>query len=102
MRGQEKRQNALFSYVNLEECVTREHPLRKMRALLLQILFTVRSERQLMEQLDYNLLYLWFIDLGVDAPVWDRTVFSINRDRLLGSDLVRDPASGQRLFRTGD
>jgi transposase len=123
MRGLEKRQPALFSYVSLEDRVPRDHPLRKLRvlvngilasmnmlleeryshtgrpsippeqllrALLLQILFTVRSERQLMEQLDYNLLYRWFIGLGVDDPVWDRTVFSINRDRLLGTDLARE------------
>lgn len=123
MRGLEKRQNALFSHVSLEDRVPRDHPLRKLRvlvngilasmntlleeryshtgrpsippeqllrALLLQILFTVRSERQLMEQLDYNLLYRWFIGLGVDDPVWDRTVFSINRDRLLGTDLARE------------
>jgi len=123
MRGLEKRQNALFSYVSLEDRVPRDHPLRRLRvlvngilasmntlleeryshtgrpsippeqllrALLLQILFTVRSERQLMEQLDYNLLYRWFVGLGVDDVVWDRTVFSINRDRLLGTDLARE------------
>ena len=61
-----------------------------MRALLLQILFTVCSERQLMEQLDYNLLFRWFVGLSIDDPVWDRTVFSINRDRLLGTDLARE------------
>lgn len=65
-------------------------PEQLLRALLLQILFTVRSERQLMEQLDYNLLFRWFVGLGVDEPVWDRTVFSINRDRLLGTDLARE------------
>ena len=65
-------------------------PEQLLRALLLQILFTVRSERQLMEQLDYNLLFRWFVGLGVDDPVWDRTVFSINRDRLLGTDLARE------------
>jgi transposase len=123
MRGLEKRQNALFSYVSLEDRVPRDHPLRRLRvlvngilgsmsnvleeryshtgrpsippeqllrALLLQILFTVRSERQLMEQLDYNLLHRWFVGLSVDDPVWDRTVFSINRDRLLGTDLARE------------
>jgi transposase len=49
----------------------------------MQTLFTVRSERQLMAQLDYNLLFRWFVGLGMEAPVWDRTVFSIDRDRLL-------------------
>ena len=58
-------------------------PERLLRALLLQILFTVRSERLLMEQLDYNLLFRWFVGLSMDEVVWDRTVFSINRDRLL-------------------
>lgn len=61
-----------------------------LRALLLQTLFTVRSERQLMEQLDYNLLFRWFVGLGMDAPVWDRTVFSINRDRLLCTEMARE------------
>jgi len=65
-------------------------PEHLLRALLLQILFTVRSERQLMEQLDYNLLFRWFVGLSIDEPVWDRTVFSINRDRLLGTDLARE------------
>lgn len=54
-----------------------------MRALLLQVLYTIRSERQLMEQLDYNLLFRWFVGLGVDDAVWERTVFCANRDRLL-------------------
>jgi transposase len=123
MRGMESRQSAMFSYVDLEERVPADHPLRRMRALvngilasmsplfderyshtgrpsippeqllralLLQILFTVRSERQLMEQLDYNLLFRWFVGLGIDDAVWDRTVFSINRDRLLGSELARE------------
>jgi transposase/IS5 family transposase len=65
-------------------------PEQLLRALLLQILFTVRSERQLMEQLDYNLLFRWFVGLSMDAPVWDRTVFSINRDRLLCTDMARE------------
>jgi len=64
-------------------------PEQLQRALLVQILFTIRSERQLVEQLDYNLLFRWFIGLGMDDAVWDRTVFSINRDRLLGTDVAR-------------
>ncbi|MFO1387026.1 MAG: IS5 family transposase [Chitinivorax sp.] len=65
-------------------------PERLLRALLLQILFTVRSERLLMEQLDYNLLFRWFVGLSMDEAVWDRTVFSINRDRLLCTDMGRE------------
>ncbi len=52
-----------------------------MRALLLQVLYTVRSERLLMEQLDYNFLFRWFVGLSIDDPVWDVTVFTKNRDR---------------------
>ena len=58
-------------------------PEKLLRALLLQAFYSVRSERQLMEQLDYNLLFRWFVGLGVDDPVWDVTVFTKNRDRLL-------------------
>ena len=58
-------------------------PERLLRALLLQAFYTIRSERQLIEQLDYNLLYRWFVGLGVDEPVWVPTVFTKNRDRLL-------------------
>jgi transposase len=58
-------------------------PERLLRALLLQILYTIRSERQLMEQLDYNLLFRWFVGLNPDDPVWVPTVFTKNRDRLL-------------------
>jgi transposase len=58
-------------------------PERLLRALLLQVLYSVRSERQLMEQLDYNLLFRWFVGLGIDDPVWDATTFTKNRDRLL-------------------
>jgi transposase len=63
-------------------------PERLLRALLLQALYTVRSERQLMEQLDYNLLFRWFVGLSVDDPVWDATVFCKNRDRLLNGDIA--------------
>ena len=63
-------------------------PKYLLRALLLQTLFTVRSERQLMEQLDYNLLFRWLVGLGMEAPVWDRTVFSIDRDRLLCAEMA--------------
>ncbi|MEQ8733062.1 MAG: IS5 family transposase [Hyphomicrobiales bacterium] len=63
-------------------------PEKLLRALLLQAFYSVRSERQLMEQLDYNLLFRWFVGLGVDDPVWVPTVFSKNRDRLLAGDVA--------------
>ena len=58
-------------------------PERLLRALLLQAFYSVRSERLLMEQLDYNLLFRWFVELGIDDPVWHPTAFTTNRDRLL-------------------
>ena len=57
-------------------------PERLLRALLLQAFYTIRSETWLMEHLDYNLLYRWFVGLGVDEPVWVQTVFTKNRDRV--------------------
>jgi transposase len=63
-------------------------PERLLRALLLQAFYTIRSERQLMEQIDYNLLYRWFVGLGVDEPVWVPTVFTKNRDRLLEAEVA--------------
>jgi hypothetical protein len=59
-----------------------------LRALLLQVLYTIRSERQLMEQLDYNILYRWFVGLDMDDAVWDVTVFTKNRERLLKSEVA--------------
>jgi transposase len=64
-------------------------PERLLRALLLQAFYTIRSETQLMEQLDYNLLYRWFVGLGVDEAVWVPTVFTKNRDRLLEAEVAR-------------
>src|SRR6202051_758837 len=64
-------------------------PEKLLRALLLQILFTVRSERMLMEQLDYNLLFRWFVGLGMDDAVWVPTVFTKNRDRLLAGEIAQ-------------
>src|SRR3974390_2214729 len=63
-------------------------PEKLLRALLLQVLYTIRSERLLMEQLDYNLLFRWFVGLSMDDPVWDATVFCKNRDRLLKGDIA--------------
>lgn len=64
-------------------------PEKLLRALLLQVLYTVRSERMLIEQLDYNLLFRWFVGLNMDDAVWDVTVFTKNRDRLLKAEVAR-------------
>lgn len=115
MRGNFEDQGGLFSYVSPETRVPKDHPLRKIRelvrdvlldlnrtlsglyskegrpsippeqllsALLLQAFYGIRSERQLMEQLNYNLLYRWFVGLAPDDPVWDPTTFTKNRIRL--------------------
>jgi transposase len=122
MRGDERLQGGMFSYVTLEQRVPQDHPLREirrltdvvlvslsgafdemysvsgrpsiapeyvLRALLLQAFYSVRSERQLVEQLDYNLLFRWFVGLGMDDAVWNHAVFSKNRDRLLTSEVAR-------------
>ena len=60
-----------------------------LRALLLQVFYSIRSERQLVEQLDYNLLFRWFVGLGMDDAVWHHAVFSKNRDRLLSSAVAQ-------------
>src|SRR6202047_2807162 len=67
-------------------------PEKLLRALLLQVLYSIRSERVLMGQLEYNLLFRWFVGLNMDEPVWVPTVFSKNRDRLLIGDIA------ERLF----
>ena len=64
-------------------------PEKLLRALLLQILYTIRSERMLMEQLNYNLLFRWFVGLNMDEEIWDVTVFTKNRERLLKADVAR-------------
>jgi transposase len=64
-------------------------PEMLLRALLLQALYSIRSERMLMEQLDYNLLFRWFVGLSMDAEVWDATVFSKNRDRLIAGEVAQ-------------
>ena len=63
-------------------------PEKLLRALLLQAFYSVRSERQLMEQLDYNLLFGWFVGLSLDAAVWDVSVFTKNRERLIAGDIA--------------
>ena len=133
MRGGDARTGELFSYVDLESRVRRDHPLRAirtivnaalvalerefaalyspmgrpsippeqlLRALLLQILFTIRSERQLMEQLDYNLLFRWFVGLTPDEQVWVPTVFTKNRDRLLDGNIAE--AFLQEILKAAD
>jgi transposase len=64
-------------------------PERLLRAQLLQIFYSIRSERLLMEQLDYNLLFRWFVGMDMDEPIWAPTVFSKNRDRLLNQEIAR-------------
>jgi len=64
-------------------------PERLLRALLLQVLYSIRSERMLMEQLDYNLLFRWFVGLTMDDPIWDPTTFTKNRDRLLRGEIAQ-------------
>ncbi len=122
MRGDERVQEGMFSYVSLEQRVPSDHPLREvrkltdtvldslspeldalyaasgrpsiapeyiLRALLLQVFYSVRSERLLVEQIDYNLLFRWFVGLGMDDAVWNHAVFSKNRDRLLTSEVAQ-------------
>ncbi|OWW04770.1 transposase [Rhizobium sp. R72] len=120
MRGGDVR-TELFSYVDLEDRVRKDHPLRAirqivnealvslerdfaalyspigrpsiapeklLRAMLLQAFYSIRSERLLMERLEYDLLFRWFVDIGIDDRSWDHSVFSKNRDRLLEGDIA--------------
>lgn len=79
--------DADFSALYADEGRPSIAPERLLRAALIQILFSIRSERQLMEQLEYNLLFRWFVGLSIDEPVWVPTVFTKNRDRLLTTDM---------------
>src|SRR5215472_426994 len=123
MRGDDQQQSGMFSYVALEDRVAQDHPLRRiremvdeilrgmakdfdglyaktgrpsvpperlLRAVLLQIFYSVRSERMLMEQMNYNLLFRWFVGLEMDEPVWNHAVFSKNRERLLNQEVARE------------
>lgn len=122
MRGSKSdQQEDMFSYISMEEAIPKDHPMRRikalvdpildemwadfdglyasegrpgippeqlLKALLIQVLFTVRSETQLVEQLRYNLLYRWFVGLGMSGKVWDRSTFSKNRTRLIEGDIA--------------
>ncbi len=121
MRDGDERTGSLFSYVDLEARVGRDHPLRAIRALvnealsalspdfsamysrmgrpsippekllramLLQAFYSIRSERLLMERLEFDLLFRWFVGIGVDNAAWDHSTFSKNRDRLLEGDIA--------------
>jgi len=121
MRGSDQGDGSLFSYVDLEQRVRPDHPLRVIReianaslkapsadfdalysafgresipperlvrALLLQAFYSIRSERQLVERIEYDLLFRWFVGLGIDEAVWDATTFTKNRDRLLDGDVA--------------
>ena len=127
MRGRDQSSGNLFSYVDLEERVPDDHPLRLireivndvlgslssefetlyshmgrpsippeklLRALLLQAFYSIRSERQLMEQLNFNMLFRWFVGLGLDDGVWDASAFCHNRDRLLEAEVSAQLLAG--------
>jgi transposase len=121
MRGGDERSGSLFSYVDLEARVGKDHALRTirgvvnealaalsgefsalysqsgrpsippeklLRAMLLQAFYSIRSERQLMERLELDLLFRWFVGIGVDDEAWDHSTFSKNRERLLEGDIA--------------
>jgi transposase len=122
MRGVNKEQGGMFSYLSPERRVREDHPLRAvraqvdevlkslsplfdamyswtgrpsippeklLRALLLQMLYSMRSERLLMEEIDYSILFRWFVGMNLDDEVWDPTTFTKNRERLLDADVAR-------------
>jgi transposase len=121
MRGRDEWSGSLFSYVDLEARVGKDHPLRTirgivseavavlwsefsalyarmgrpsippeklLRAMLLQAFYSIRSERQLMERVAFDLLFRWFVGIGVDDAAWDHSTFSKNRERLLEGDIA--------------
>jgi len=123
MRGNDQHQTDLFSYSSLEERVSADHPLRRirqiadgalarlnarfddvygdtgrpsiapeklLRALLLQVLYSIRSERALMDQIDLHLGYRWFVGLSLNEPVWEASTFSKNRERLLEGEIAQE------------
>jgi transposase len=83
-----QRLNGLFNTIYADTGRASIAPEKLMRALLLQVFYSVRSERQLMEQIRYNLLFRWFVGLAIEDAVWDHSVFSKNRDRLLEHEVV--------------
>src|SRR5476649_2130765 len=83
-----ERLNGLFNEIYADTGRASIAPEKLMRALLLQVFYSVRSERQICEQLRYNLLFRWFVGLAIDDAVWDHSVFSKNRDRLLDNAVV--------------
>ncbi|MGF6265238.1 transposase [Paraburkholderia youngii] len=83
-----KRLNGLFSVIYADSGRASIAPEKLLRALLLQVFYSVRSERMLMEQMRYNLLFRWFVGLAIEDAVWDHSVFSKNRDRLLEHQVV--------------
>jgi transposase len=122
MRGNDRQQAGMWSYMSPEQRVPQDHPLRPiramvdailaelspavatlyspvgrpsippeklLRALLLQVLYSTRSERLLMEQLDDNLLFRWFVGLNMDDPIWDPTVFTKNCEQLVAGDIAQ-------------
>jgi transposase len=122
MRGEDRTTDQFFSYVNVEDRIASDHPLRQirqlvndalkaldadftalyaqdtgrpsiaperlLRAMLLQAIYSIRSERQLMERLEFDLLFRWFVGLGPDEPTWNASTFSKNRDRLLDGEIA--------------
>lgn len=82
------RLNGLFNLIYADTGRASIAPEKLMRALLLQVFYSIRSERMLMEQMRYNLLFRWFVGLAMDDAVWDHSVFSKNRDRLLEHEIV--------------
>ena len=123
MRGSDRQQADMYSYLSPEERVRGNHPLRAIRAMadealknmskrfdamyaktgrpsippekllraqLVQMLYSIRSERLLMEEIDYSMLFRWFVGMNLDEPVWDVTVFTKNRNRLLEGDVARE------------
>jgi transposase len=122
MRGEDRADGALFSYVDIEARIPTQHPLRAMRRLtdatlveldrsfaalysrwgrpsipperllratLLQLLYSIRSERQLVERIEFDMLFRWFVGLSIDERVFDASTFSKNRDRLLTQDIAQ-------------
>jgi transposase len=123
MRGSDRQQSDMYSYLSPEERVRPNHPLRAirmmadealrnmsarfdtmyantgrpsippeklLRAQLVQMLYSIRSERLLVEEIDYSMLFRWFVGMNLDEPVWDVTVFTKNRNRLLEGDVARE------------